>query len=392
MTSCMTAPLILVLVLMVSAQTLDPSVTDLNSRMSEFGAGLYRSVAKRSDDNMLLAPFTLTAGLLALLSATDGPTQNQLIQSLSLSGLSPSTIPDLFQTLRNLVLTEGLNLQQGWSLLPPQGFQTSSSFLLLVQEKFGGKIQSLPYTQPDEAMDAINRWAAEQSGERVKELLRDLQPQTELLLASVASYQAHFSPPFNASFTQDERFYVDSYHTVMVPMMLRADKYFLAYDAAVKAGVLKLPMADGTAMLAVLPDEGVDVGSIESELTAEKIKGWIRQLKKTRLEVQLPHFRLEVSYRLKDFLQTLDITQVFQDNGDILNMGEDKSPKLTEVFQKSVLLVDDSSDDITSGGVSSEFSTPPPRLTFNRPFVFIVYQQSSSSVLMIGRVHDPTPK
>uniref|UniRef100_A0A8C5GZQ1 Serpin domain-containing protein n=1 Tax=Gouania willdenowi TaxID=441366 RepID=A0A8C5GZQ1_GOUWI len=218
MTSCMTAPLILVLVLMVSAQTLDPSVTDLNSRMSEFGAGLYRSVAKRSDDNMLLAPFTLTAGLLALLSATDGPTQNQLIQSLSLSGLSPSTIPGRSE---NLVLTEGLNLQQGWSLLPPQGFQTSSSFLLLVQEKFGGKIQSLPYTQPDEAMDAINRWAAEQSGERVKELLRDLQ---------TLCVSAHFSPPFNASFTQDERFYVDSYHTVMVPMMLRADKYFLAYD------------------------------------------------------------------------------------------------------------------------------------------------------------------
>lgn len=74
---------------------------------------------------------------------------------------------------------------------------------------------------------------------------------------------------------------MDSYHVVMVPMMFRADKYLLAYDAAVKAGVLKLPMTDGAAMLAVLPDEGVDVTAVEEEVTADKIQAWIRQLKKT---------------------------------------------------------------------------------------------------------------
>lgn len=67
----------------------------------------------------------------------------------------------------------------------------------------------------------------------------------------------------------------------MVPMMFRADKYFLAYDRLLKAGVLKLPMAGGMAMLVVLPDEGVDVTAVEEEVTAEKIQAWIRQLKKT---------------------------------------------------------------------------------------------------------------
>lgn len=92
---------------------------------------------------------------------------------------------------------------------------------------------------------------------------------------------ARFSPPFNSSSTQDERFYVDRYRVVMVPMMFRADKYFLAYDRSVKAGVLKLPMTDGAAMLAVLPDEGVDIIAVEEEVTAEKVQSWIRRLKKT---------------------------------------------------------------------------------------------------------------
>lgn len=92
---------------------------------------------------------------------------------------------------------------------------------------------------------------------------------------------ARFSPSFNSSFTQDERFYVDKYQVVMVPMMFRADKYFLAYDRLLKVGVLKLPMADGTAMLIVFPDENVDVIDVEEEVTGEKIQAWIRQLKKT---------------------------------------------------------------------------------------------------------------
>lgn len=71
------------------------------------------------------------------------------------------------------------------------------------------------------------------------------------------------------------------YNVVIVPMMFRTDKYFLAYDRSLKVGVLKLPMTGGAAMLVVLPDEDVDITTVEDEVTAEKIQAWIRQLKKT---------------------------------------------------------------------------------------------------------------
>lgn len=74
---------------------------------------------------------------------------------------------------------------------------------------------------------------------------------------------------------------VSNYQVVMVPMMLRTDKYFLAYDRSIKAGVLKMPMTDGAAMLVVLPDEGVDIVDVEDKVTGEKIRSWIKQLRKT---------------------------------------------------------------------------------------------------------------
>ncbi|XP_061602873.1 serpin peptidase inhibitor, clade A (alpha-1 antiproteinase, antitrypsin), member 10a [Cololabis saira] len=388
-------PVSLVLLLLLTrAGTSDPAVQDLTSRNADFGTRLYRAVAGRTDDNVFLSPFTLSGGLLALLTAAGGLTQEQLLQGLTLTGQDPQALPDLFQTLRNLVLQADppLNLKQGVAIFPPHDFQMSAPYLDVVRTKFGGKAQSLAYTTPYEAADTINRWAQEQTGDQVQELVSSLDPQTQLLVATVASYQTRFNPPFNSSSTQDERFYVDKYHVAMVPMMFRADKYFLAYDRSVKAGVLKLPMTDGAAMLAVLPDEDVDVTAVEEEVTSEKIKTWIRQLKKTNLEVQLPRFTLERSYSLRDALQSLDITQVFQDDPDFSNMGGTNGPKLTQVYHKCVIAADESSGAISSGGGVNTSSSPPPRLTFNRPFLVIIYQETSGTLLFMGRVANPTQK
>ncbi|XP_020514610.2 protein Z-dependent protease inhibitor [Labrus bergylta] len=384
----------LVLLTLASSQTLGPSLQDLTNRNADFAARLYRAVSSTTDDNVFLSTFTLSNGLSALLGATGGQSQDQLLQGLSLSGLEPQSVPDLFQSLRTAVLQGGVasNLRQGVAIFPSQGVEVESSYLDQVKTQFGGNVQTLDYTTPLDASDAINSWVQGNTGDQVLELVTTVDPQTKLLLATAATYQIRFSPSFNASVTQDERFFVDKYHVVMVPMMFRADKYFLAYDRSLKVGVLRLSMVDGLAMLVVLPDEDVDITSVEEEVTGEKIRAWIRQLKKTKLEVQLPRFLLERSYSLRDVLETLSITKVFQDDADIINMGGAEGLKLTQVYQKSVMAVDESADDITTGGGVNAFSTLPPRLTINRPFMFVIYQQTSDSVLFMGRVVDPSKK
>ncbi|XP_028996670.1 protein Z-dependent protease inhibitor-like [Betta splendens] len=383
----------LILLCPVSSETINPTVQDLISRNSDFAARLYRAVASQTDGNVFLSPFTVCTGLMALLSATNGQTRDQLQQGLTLTGLDPQNIPDLFRTLKTVVLRgeSSTNLHQSVMVLPSRSFEVSSSYSDLVQTKFGGNIHSLTYTDSQDAIDTINRLVQEQTKDQVQELVNNLDPQTQLLLVTAASYQTQFSPSFNSSLSQDDRFYVDRYHVVMVPMMFRAGKYFLAYDRSLKVGVLKLTMADGMAMLVVLPDEGVDITAVEDEVTSETIRAWIIQLKKTKLEVQLPRFLLECQYSLKNLLQMLGVTHVFQDNADITDMGGANKPTLTQVFHKSIVSVNERGDDIITGATPT-FSALPPRLIINRPFIFVIYQQTSGSLLFLGRVVDPTKK
>lgn len=66
------------------------------------------------------------------------------------------------------------------------------------------------------------------------------------------------------------------------------------------------------------------------------------------------------------------------------------APFPPQVYHASVVSMDQSGDDGGSGGGATAFSSPPPRLTFSRPFIFIVYQQASGSLLLMGRVTNPT--
>lgn len=53
-----------------------------------------------------------------------------------------------------------------------------------------------------------------------------------------------------------------------------------------------------------------------------------------------------------------------------------------------LLNVDETSDGIT--GDTTGFNSLPPRLTINRPFIFLIYQEATGSVLFMGRVVNPT--
>uniref|UniRef100_A0A3B4BC15 Serpin domain-containing protein n=1 Tax=Periophthalmus magnuspinnatus TaxID=409849 RepID=A0A3B4BC15_9GOBI len=241
-----------------------------------------------------------------------------------------------------------------------QGAEPDDAYRKNLEESFGADLRTVDFSSVQDSVDSIQRWVLEQTQDRVQipSTGLDLGPDPQLVLAS-----ARFSVPFNASQTLQERFFVDRYHTVMVSMMLTSGRFLLAYDRDLKTGVLRLGLDQGAAMLVLVPDEGVHVNTLEDELSAEK--------------VQLPRFALEQATPLKLNLKKLGVTQVFADNS------------LSQVLDSATLSVDETS---VPGGVASSFKIPPPRLTVNRPFVFVVYHEATRTLQMIGRVVDPTQK
>ncbi|KAK7930303.1 hypothetical protein WMY93_006698 [Mugilogobius chulae] len=352
------------------SQAVDP-VQDLARRWSDFGVRLFKTEASRSDQNLLLSPTGTGLSLSSVLERSAGTGRDQLDQALGVRGLQAA---DLVSSLRAAVGGASLG---GVAWFVAQGAEPDDAYRKSLEQSFGAVIRTVDFGSVQDSLDSIQRWVLEQTSDQVQ-IQRpglDLGPDPQLVLASALNVQAQFQVPFNASQTLQERFFVDRYHTVMVPMMLTSGRFFLSYDRTLKTGVLRLGLDQGRALLVLVPDEGVALSALEEELSAEKVYGWIRGLKKTRLEVQFPRFSLERSTALKIQLQKLQVQQVFNDNS------------LSQVLDSVSLSLDESA---APGGVASSFKTPPPRLTVNRPFLLVVYHEATGALQLIGRVVDPT--
>lgn len=104
--------------------------------------------------------------------------------------LLPWLSSDVFQRLR--ATGGGSNQAQGVAILPSQAYQVPETYRDLVSTKFGVSIEGLMFTDPPEAKQALNRWAQTQTGSMDQEMVSSLDSGSQLLLATVASYQSRF--------------------------------------------------------------------------------------------------------------------------------------------------------------------------------------------------------
>ncbi|XP_062858433.1 serpin peptidase inhibitor, clade A (alpha-1 antiproteinase, antitrypsin), member 10a [Trichomycterus rosablanca] len=374
----------------VHAQVQNADMEELAGRSAHFATALYRKVASTSDDNIVISPLAATLGLASLAAGADANTRSELLQGLALAPMErdgePDRIPTLLQQLRE---TSAQTLATG--LFISRQLEPESSFSSQVKKFYSTDVQSVDFTGTQATKGQINDFVTSSTGNKITDVAGAFDPQTQLMLISAAYFTGQWKLPFNASFTQEERFFINKYQIIQVPMMIRSGKFYLAYDPALKVGILKLPCVDGIAMLVLLPDEDVDYTFIDESLTGEVFLTWVARLKKTKLEVQLPRFSLDQTFSLKQSLPSLGMSKILDSSTDLSGISKSSSLKLSEALQKVSVEVDEGQGSDASSS-SSLLDSLPPRLTFNRPFLFLIYHEATKSLLHMGRVVDPTKK
>ncbi|KAK3517036.1 hypothetical protein QTP70_033130 [Hemibagrus guttatus] len=372
-------------------QTQSSDVQELAARSADFATALYRKIASASDDNFAFSPLAAYLSLASLAAGAGDNTRRELLQTLNLAPMErdgePEWIPTLLQQMKETVAQTVAT-----GLFISKQVQVESSFSSQVKKFYSADVKSVEFSNVQATEASISEYITANTGNKIREVLGTVNAQNQLMLISAAYFTGQWKLPFNSSFTQEERFYADKYHIIQVPMMIRSDKYYLAYDPTLKVGILKLPCADGTAMLLLLPDEDVDYTSVDEALTAEVFLGWVAKLKKTKLEVQIPRFTVEYSLSLMKSLPGLGFTKFEDSSADLSGISKTSELKLSEALQKVLVEVDEQGGSAAPSSSSIFMETLPPRLTFNRPFLFLVYHEATKSLLHMGRVIDPTKK
>ncbi|TNN80175.1 putative alpha-1-antitrypsin-related protein [Liparis tanakae] len=132
---------------------------------------------------------------------------------------------------------------------------------------------------------------------------------------------------------------------------------------------------------------GVDEGLGREEEEEEETGSRVKEVR--RAEIRFPKFQLRKTYSLERLLRSAGVTAVFSPSADFSGISQ-KTLKLTKAPHEVMLEVEETkSEDGGRPDIMLDFSVPT-RITFNRPFLLIVYDDLTGLVLLMGRVTDPT--
>ena len=287
----------------------------------------------------------------------------------------------------------------------------------------------------------INGWVEDQTNNRIKDLLPkgSLNDSTRLVLTNAIYFKGDWATPFKKANTKDRDFTLASGETLQTDIMhapgLAVARYgaFNAdgshfdtparisrdqdpkghYPQADGFAMVELPYkGDELSMIVIAPNDPASLPTIETQLTPENLNQWIGKLQKRDTHVTLPKFKMEAKYTLGDAegtgaLQSMGMARAFKDPRDpktgaqFQGMTTSTDPMeqlyISKVFHKAFLEVNEKGTEAaaaTAVVMGEAFAGPmdypfTPEFKADRPFVFLIRDNQSGSVLFLGRMTQP---
>lgn len=165
--------------------------------------------------------------------------------------------------------------------------------------------------------------------------------------------------------------------------------------------ILELSYAGGDlAMIVLLPKKADGLVELETILNIEKLEKWMDNLRRTEIRVFLPKFKICQGFKLNDALVSMGMADAFDmDKADFSGMNGNTWLYLAAVLHKAFIDVNEAGTEAAAAtatvirwGIPSPM--PPPVSVFrtDHPFLFLIYERSTRSILFLGRVVNPSIK
>lgn len=365
-----------------------------------FALELYRSLAGTAP-NVFLSPHSISTCLAMTYGGARGDTAKQMAQVLRF-GPAPQKVHaafgDLQRQLNEAGRQQGIQLNVANALWAQQGHAFLPPFLNIARGQYQANVNQADFkTAAEPARAEINRWVAQKTQERIKDLLPpgSVDTLTRLVLANAIYFKGLWAVPFPANATRPLPFHLSATSQVEAPLMRQVESFAYTEDNDLQA--IELPYSgNALSMVVLLPRRLDGCGDLETRLTPELLAEVLARLKPQRVEVLLPRFTLASGADLKAPLAKMGMPDAFGQNADFSGMDGTKWLYISGVFHKAWVEVNEAGTEAAAAtgvvmGVKS-IAAPqakPPVFRADHPFLFLIRDVRSGSLLFLGRLAQP---
>ena len=364
---------------------------------NSFAFDLYRQLA-RDKGNLFFSPYSISSALAMTYAGARGETAKQMADVLHFS-LAPERLHPAFSDLTGMFNAGGKSYQLSVAnaLWGQVGYAFLPEFLDITKKYYDAGFKEVDYVKArEQARQTINKWVEAKTNDKIKDLIKpdDLSPLTRLVLTNAIYFKGKWEIQFKPEATRPMPFYISAKEKVDVPMMHQVAKFNYAENDQVQ--ILEMPYTGGDlSMVVLLPKPGYELAKLESMLRPEVIRSWLSQLSKEKVEVFLPRFKLEERFVLNEELQGLGMIDAFDKvAADFSGMTPGPDLYISMVIHKAFVEVNEEGTEAAAAtavimDAKAMILDEPHVFRADRPFVFLVRDLRSGSILFMGRLANP---
>ena len=370
---------------------------------TDFAFDLYQLV-KEKDGNLFYSPYSISLALAMTYAGARGQTEEQMSEAMNFP-LPQDRLHPAFNYLDLELNSRG----EGAKSKDGEGFQLNivnaiwgqgdyeflDEFLDTMAENYGAGIRLLDFiSEAEKARVTINDWVSENTEGKIEDLIPQgaIDALTRLVLTNAIYFNAAWAYPFDESMTRDRAFHLLNGSTVNVPMMHQTESF--GYAAGDYYQAVELPY-DGKelSMVVILPQEG-HFGEFESQLNSELVSGILGELEVNNVALAMPKFAFDSKLDLKETLADLGMIDAFvPSQADFSGIDGTRNLIITDVFHKAFVAVDEEGTEAAAATavVAGLTGMPeePIEVTLDRPFMFIIRDIETGTILFVGRMMNP---
>jgi serine protease inhibitor len=374
-------------------------LTDVQSSLvgsgNSFAFDIFREVIENSEpaENIIISPLSISYALSMTLNGAHGATREAMLGALRVHGITPEEIntacKDLTEALINVDKRVIMSIAN--SVWTEKDFNVKQAFIDILTEYYNAESRDFDITDPT-VPDKVNEWIEDKTNGLIKDMLDELPDNSVMLLINAIYFKGKWKSQFEADETQDQPFYMNSGSSAQVPtMMQKSDFKVLDGDGFIMG---EFPYGQGNFVMdIILPDERNGLSALLPSITDDTFAGWVDQLSEREVDLLLPRFKYDFRKGLVEILTDMGMGIAFTDGADFTNIADFPPLLISDVLHQAFIETNEEGTEAAAATIVivGTTSAGPTAFTFNanHPFIYIIREVTTGSIIFMGRVGDP---
>ncbi|MFL0269953.1 serpin family protein [Candidatus Clostridium radicumherbarum] len=378
----------------IKAKELDSNVDNISNANNK-GAFKFLNyeLQTHKNTNIVISPLSLNTVLAMTQNGAANKTKEEILSALELNGINDSTINDNYRkVIAHFNSLDAVNINMANSIWIQKGINVRDDFTIIGRENYEAEIYNVDFNK-SAAVNAINKWVSDKTFGRIKKLNTNLDNVTMVLINTIY-FKGKWAEPFKEKDTTKEVFNLSDGSKVNVDMMkgvLSVD-YLKAKDFS----AARLSYDDNRfGFYIFLPNKGNSTDKLMQSMTYDNWNNWENDFKHTKVNINLPKFKIEYEDELNQMLQGFGMKDAFSsESADFSKITDKEKLYVRYVKQKCYMDVNEAG---TEAAAATEVAMDqlgievdkPIDFTVDRPFIYAVADKKTGLIIFMGKVEKP---